>query len=515
MTQRRVMFIALDATEKSLIEQWMREGDLPHLSRLREQGTYGDLESHYNKLNATTWPTLTTGVWPGEHGINNPLMWRPERATFQRPTADWVGIDPFWFPLGVHGRNVIALDIPYSHLAIHPRQDIELRNWGSQYRFGKPKTHPPDLMRTIARQEGRVAFSGHQSGLKRIKQMMPIREELIASVGKQLNIGRKMLQSYPWDLFMLCFGAPHLGGHEFWDTSGLLDTPNESESELFATTIRDIYRACDAALGELIKFADEQTSVVVISPYGMGANDSLADMLPDMVSRVMSDIDDGEVAESGLLRDLRERVPVEWRSAVKNRLPTSTQDWLSAYWRNQTKYDWASVEAFCPPPDIQGYVRINLQGREANGIVAPGENYDALWRRISAGLKTFVDDRTGLPIIEQIRTPDQLFPPGDRLQLLPDLIVQWSGVSAKEVRSITSAEYGTLQWPTPGKVPDGQSGHHVSDGWIMASGTHIEPGSTIDTAHLIDVAPTIYKLMHESIPAHLQGKAIEMPGSLA
>ena len=512
MTPRRVLLIILDSAEKTLLERWMRSGDLPNLTRLCERGAYGPLDSLSQVMNATTWPTFTTGVWPGDHGISHYLMWRPDKMAFQRPTSEWVPYNPFWQPLTTRGRKVVALDLPYSHLAIHPPDSIELRSWGTHYKFETPQSHPPDLMKTIARRFGRQALGPQRSGLKRTRDLLPLRPELLASVKKQMGAARLIMESHPWDLFMINFGAPHLGGHDFWDTSNLLDTPSEAESELLATTLRDIYRACDQAVGELVKTAGEQTTVVVMSLYGMGTNNSLVDVLPDMLRRVLGYDSEEITADTGVLQNLRGRVPLHWRSAFKSRLPGGLQDWLSGYWRGISEHDWAQTEAFCPLPDYQGFVRLNLRGREAQGIVSPGEDYDRLWQTISTGLQTFLDADTGQHIIEAINAPDQLFPLGDRTSLLPDMIVNWSGVPAQQIRAVHSPEFGTIPWPTPGRTPDGQSGHHISDGWLLAAGPAIEPGSTLENAHMIDVPPTLYRLLDEPVPAHLRGRVLSLPG---
>ena len=512
--QQKVMLIILDSAEKTLIDQWMDDGTLPNLARLREQGAYGALASLTQVMNATTWPTFTTGVWPGDHGISHYLMWRPDKMSFQRPTADWLGHDPFWHPLTARGRNVIALDIPYSHMAIHPPRGVELRSWGTHYKFEPPNTHPPELMHSIAQQYGREALGPQQTGLKSTNEMLKLRAHILDSVGKQRGATRDIMRSYPWDLLTLNIGAPHVAGHDFWDASSLLDTPSAAESERIATTIRDVYRASDAAVGELLDSAESPVTVLIVSLYGMGANNSLADVLPAMLGRVLGDTSDAVVKSNGMLHKVRERVPNQWRSAVKSRLPANMQDWLSAYWRGKNRHDWQTTQAFCPLPDYQGFVRLNVQGREAKGIVAVGEEYDRLWHTISSGLQSFVDVATGRPIIDAINTPDQLFAPGEHLFLLPDLIVQWSDIKATSVNAVTSPQFGTVPWPTPGRIPDGQSGHHVSDGWLMAVGSNITPGSAIETAHMIDIPPTLYHLLNEPIPAHFGGTRIPFPGGL-
>jgi len=53
--------------------------------------------------------------------------------------------------------------------------------------------------------------------------------------------------------------------------------------------------------------------------------------------------------------------------------------------------------------DLQGYIRINMRGREALGIVEPGDEYDWLCSKIAEGLATFVDADTKEPVVESVK----------------------------------------------------------------------------------------------------------------
>jgi predicted AlkP superfamily phosphohydrolase/phosphomutase len=54
--------------------------------------------------------------------------------------------------------------------------------------------------------------------------------------------------------------------------------------------------------------------------------------------------------------------------------------------------DWSKTRAYAMG---LGNIYINLKGREAQGIVEPGAEYEALRTEIKARLEAFVDDETG------------------------------------------------------------------------------------------------------------------------
>jgi predicted AlkP superfamily phosphohydrolase/phosphomutase len=165
--------------------------------------------------------------------------------------------------------------------------------------------------------------------------------------------------------------------------------------------------------------------------------------------------------------------------------------------------DWVAAPAFSLIADIQGYIRINLRGREAGGMVEPGEDYDRLCTAIANGFSTFVDADTGEPVVESVMRIDQLFSQARRRNNLPDLVVRWAASPAANHREIVSSQYGSIPWPTPGRNPDGRSGDHCAEGFLLAAGHAIEPGSRIAEAHILQLAPTVCTLLDVPKPAQM------------
>jgi len=65
-------------------------------------------------------------------------------------------------------------------------------------------------------------------------------------------------------------------------------------------------------------------------------------------------------------------------------------------------------------------IYVNLQGREAQGIVAPGADYEALVAELKRRLEAFVDAETGLAPVAHVLTRDEAYGTYDPL-LIPDL----------------------------------------------------------------------------------------------
>ncbi|MGH2581308.1 MAG: hypothetical protein ACRDFQ_00240, partial [Anaerolineales bacterium] len=102
--------------------------------------------------------------------------------------------------------------------------------------------------------------------------------------------------------------------------------------------------------------------------------------------------------------------------------------------------------------------------------------------------------------------PSQVFE-GEKRELLPDLIIQWNEKPAAAHRTITSQRYGSIPWPAPGRNPEGRSGNHFPQGFLIAAGQGITAGD-IEDAHILDLAPTILNLLGQPVPGFMEGKVL-------
>lgn len=133
---KKVIFLGLDGLDPNLAEKWMGEGKLPHLSRLREQGSYQRLRTTFPALSPVAWSTFATGVNPGRHNIfdflNRDLRtYAPELSSAKvRPPAKvfklgkWIiplcrasvemrrKSEPFWKILGRNAISSTILRVP-------------------------------------------------------------------------------------------------------------------------------------------------------------------------------------------------------------------------------------------------------------------------------------------------------------------------------------------------------------------------------------------------------------------
>jgi predicted AlkP superfamily phosphohydrolase/phosphomutase len=165
--------------------------------------------------------------------------------------------------------------------------------------------------------------------------------------------------------------------------------------------------------------------------------------------------------------------------------------------------DWARTRAFSLPSDMTAYLRVNLKGREPEGVVAAGGEYEALCGELEDAFCSLTQAESGAPAVERVVRFDRLFGrPAEGS--LPDLCVVWS--DTERVSSLRLRDHGTIEAPTG----DVRTGQHRHSGFLIGAGPGIAADRDESSANLLDVAPTMLALLGVDSPPALPGRPIEI-----
>ena len=195
------------------------------------------------------------------------------------------------------------------------------------------------------------------------------------------------------------------------------------------------------------------------------------------------------------------RVPAVRRVLRKllARLPGSARDRVAAQATGTSGVDWSRSSAYRLPlyPPAEGIV-INLRGRQAQGAVAAGDEYEAARDRVIEAMQDLRDPSTGQPVVEWAKRREQLYA-GAHLEEAPDVVVLfrpgYKGASG----------LGDVFEPVPGQILDSYSGVHAIDGVFAVAGAGVRPGVDLGTRDIVDVAPTLLALLGRPVPADSDG----------
>ena len=459
--------LQFDAASMRLLERLLGEDRLPTLAKLRERGVWHDLDAPATQFAAGAQHTLYSGVELGDHGLFYPFQWSAEDQRV-RYMGDLHAPAPVWERLG-GGTRTLAVDPYESRPPTDPPPGALVCGWQLHDRVVLQEwSEPADTHRRLERLFGPPQPVDEVFGRHSVEEMLGLRRRLLAAPGRVADATGTLLAESPFDLAWLTFCAAHVAGHQFWDLSQLdaadLDAPAE---RLLTSALEDVYVAVDEALGRVLAALPADSDLMVVSPVGMDVNTSRADLLPEMLRAVL-DPDEGSASSRSSIWWLRAALPSGLRASVANALPEAAALDLTAR-LEMRGVDWTRTRAFAHPAENQGYIRLNLRGRERDGVVDP-RDADALMDEVAAGVLSF-RELDGSPAVRSVERVSELFGTGDRAHQLPDLIVKWVDTPATRLDGLRSERFGTVHRQGVGS---GRSGNHTEgDAWAL-----VVPGSS-------------------------------------
>ncbi len=453
-----------DSAALPLLEQMLADGRLPVLAALRQRGRWETMDAKATFLQSSTYMTLCTGVDVREHGVYSAVPWS---APDQRPRFMYGLAHPqtIWERLTARGRRSLVVD-PILAWAPRRMDGIFLGGWQFADRMVSRRVALPRAV--SGRLSGRLGPPPRLDdvyGTKRVASLCAWRDRLVQAPRRVSDAAIALLGESSFDMAWLNFGAAHKAGHQLWDPSAVVAEPLADDvNRRLQAGIPEVYEAVDAAIGRVLEVLPDPSDVIVFSPTGMAANTSRADLLPGMLEAVLSGGARPTTPRIGSARSpiwaLRSAVPIEWRDRLASLLPDDAVADLMT--RLYLRKNWRTTRAMAVPGENKGYIRVNLKGRERDGIVEPAEAETVL-DTIASGLVTFRDP-DGSPSITRVERMTAMSSEGSCLDRLPDLVVHWGEHPPSRLPSVMSPKHGEV---VRRGVGSGRSGNHVDDAWAL------------------------------------------------
>jgi predicted AlkP superfamily phosphohydrolase/phosphomutase len=316
-----------------------------------------------------------------------------------------------------------------------------------------------------------------------------MRNRLLRAPARAVEVTAALLSEECFDLVWITLSSGHIAGHWFLDPSRLLKEHLnvEMKTEL-ETTLGDAYAAVDEALSHILDVLPSTADIILLSPTSMEPSASRTHLLPGMLQAILSEgrgATKAPKAAGNSLWRLRAAIPTDFRAWVARVLPDSlTMEIASRL--EMRGVDWTKTRAFVVPSADCGYVRLNLSGRERDGIVDPGEA-DQLLAKIASGLRTFCD-RDGEPAIKKIDFASNSLGLETPFHPFPDLIVHWSERLPPRPATVGSPQFGEIGSSGWGS---GRTGEHRDGAWALIVPRSSKLKAPTKPAHILDIAPTV------------------------
>ena len=504
--------LAIDAANRSLIQQWAAEGILPNIQSLISAGLVGETSSVDGFFVGSTWPSFYTGTTPARHGLHSHLQLKPGTYDFVywKSKPELTRKEPFWNHLSRAGRRVAILDVPLTTVSTGLR-GIQSVEWGCHDAIYGFRTWPVGLAATI-----RSRFGMHQLGpccdadSRSLQDFQSLVDRLVRGARRKGELTRYLLAQGGWDFFMQVFSESHCAGHQCWHLQDPQHPAFDPEaSSKIGNPLRDVYSAIDAAIGDILQEVDGDARVVLLIAHGMSHWYGAQFLLREILYRLQAAFPKTPPPiRSGILpppSDLLARcwrgLPVPVRSSLKP-VAKTMRGWLEKEPPLPALHaDPARSRCFLVDNGhLVGGIRLNLIGREPQGLLQPGAEADSFCSELARDLLQIVDERTGTQVIRRVRRTAELYR-GECLEELPDLLVEWNdelprgsvvvGAGSAATVRLSSPKIGILE----GVNDYNRTGDHRIGGMFVATGPGITPGRLERTTSIMDFAPTFTQLL--------------------
>lgn len=522
----KVFVIGLDGATFDLARTWIDEGRLPNLAGLMREGVHGELASTIPPISAAAWASFSTGLNPGKHGIYHfrqhvPGTYRQKIAT----GGDRKG-KSLWRILSDHGKKVIVVNIVMTY---PPEQvngflvsGLDSPGTGSNY------TCPAELREELGQAVRGYVIEPDLAQFARRDRYDLVYRNIISCLEARNAAVEYLLDKYEYDFFAVNFRATDLVQHHFWkfinEAHPLYD---EAQAREYGHCIRSVYEKLDRIVGELLTRCDDQTTVVVMSDHGFGTDSARTVYLNRWLQEqgwlsFVGGGDEGgglrqvfgkiEQGARGLLRKLiwdfaRQHAPQGLKDLLKRELPDLTNTLKSPTTYHAIR--WAQTVAYSD--EHRSNIWINLKGREPEGIVEPGAEYEALRDEIIERLRTLHDPETGTAVFSEVYRREELYP-GQQVGVTPDIHMVLTQDPLYVSRPSRSAHgSGSVATLTPKQLSAGWliSGRHRPNGVFVMKGPGIVRGRALTGLSIMDLAPTILTVMGHPVLDSMDGRVIE------
>lgn len=509
--------VGLDGATFDLIKPWVKEGSLPNLARIMEQGSYGNLMSVIPPLTTPAWASFITGKNPGKHGVfdfaeridgSYDIRWVTSLSRRGRS---------LWKIISSHGGEIGVINIPNNY----PLEDVNgfMVAW-MDAPDSKNFTYPPKLADQIKDEIGDYIIT--ILDWKENEDLSRFRENLHRMIENRTKTILYLMENKPWDFFAVLFSATDIVQHCFWS---FMDPShpeyNPDEAMRFGNTIKEVYRHIDTVLGKIESKLDENTTLVLMSDHGAGPLRGVVHLnkwfeeeglLKFKKESPIGFNKKGSIASffgrriiRGCLSFLKKHLSQDMRSSLKKAFP-GMRDKVEGILFSSL-FDWTKTRAYSL--GSYGNIYINLKGREPDGIVEPGAEYEELRNKIIARLLELKDPATGKQVVKKVYRREEIYH-GEFLSKAADLVVVWSDEGYHSVQRFGSKEDSVFSNRLNLHLTNIRyTGHHRLNGIFAIKGRGVKQGIEIDGASIIDLAPTILYVLGLPVPNDMDGRVLK------
>lgn len=501
----KVLVIGLDGVPFSLIRDWAAAGELPTFAKLLETGASGPLASTMPPTSGPSWSSFVTGKNPGKTGVYDFLYRRPGTYVFPPVNASMRSGKSLWALASEGDLKTCAINLPLAY-PVEKVNGALVSGWMTPY-FATDYTWPPELGKEIEEAVGDYRiYPSETFAPSRSKAFFRACDELLDLLTRT---SRYLLDREDWDLFMTVYFDTDRVLHQLWHHLDVEHPWRADDPSDLSAPVKRYFKRLDSDVAGLIEQAGEDATVMLMSDHGMGRasrfivlNNLLMELGLLKLDRDRSTRAKAMAFRRGFtLRNVHrvvDRLGLAKHAEYKN--VYSFDGLLKKFFLSFDNVDWGASKAYSFGRHY-GSVFLNVRGREPQGWIEPGEEYERVRDEIAAAVLAWKDPELGRPLVGKVLKREQVYS-GDRLEEAPDLILL--------PEDPADIFYGLSDFGSNRVWDDTYrySGMHRENGLLFLKGGGVRPGVAAKDATITDLAPTILWLLGEPVPEDMDGRVL-------
>ncbi|MFW5938868.1 MAG: alkaline phosphatase family protein [Halolamina sp.] len=358
----RVVFLGIDGVPFSLLDD--HPDEFPNFAALAEDGSAGAIDSIVPPESSACWPSLTTGVNPGETGVYG--FQDREIGTYDTyvPMGRDVQATRLWDRVANDGREATVMNVP---VTFPPQRNVQRMVSGFLSPSVEKAAYPDDLREYLESIDYRIdadVRQGHD------EDKGPFMEDAHATLETRYEAFTHYLKQDDWDLFFGVFMTTDRVNHFLFED---YERDGQNKEAFMA-----FYRQLDEYVGKIREMLPEDVTLVVASDHGFTSLDYEVHLNEWLAQSGWLSYEDDDHEELGDIAD--------------------------------------ETRAYSLIP---GRFYLNLENREPRGTV-PEDEYDDVRDELKAELEA-LEGPDGRPVCERVVEKEEAFR-GDHNDIAPDLV---------------------------------------------------------------------------------------------
>jgi len=462
---KKVFVLGVDGATLDLIEPWVNQERLPNFRRLMGEGSFGICLSTIHPLTPQAWASFLTGKNPGKHGLydfgvrkNGAYDLRLTTSKDRKGAAIWNYVNSYGMKAGIvnvpltyppealNGFMISGMHTPTLQKGVFP-EDLfdEISANFPQYEI--------DIMSHW--------FDSYDIFFKNVRRMTDVR----------IRLAEYLYLKYHPELFCVVLVVVDRVQHALW---GQMDHPlgtHEKKDWKYAQSIYQAYHQVDEYLGRVLSSLDDDTVLVVMSDHGFGS------LKKDVyLNRFL--------IKKGFMK-------------IKDKKYKKSFDMANPF----ANIEWGKTRAYSY--GLFGNIFLNVKGREPQGIVNEGSEYEKVASSLIHLLHELKDPDDGKKVVSRVYRRQELYD-GSYVKDAPDLIVVM-----RDYEYITRGGYEFIGESLFSRPEINHSGNHRRNGISFFLGPNIKKGFRFSEIQIIDLLPTALSIMGIPIPGDVDGRVVE------